>query len=896
MSEDVETYSTPPTSPADGRADGMAQLPSENVIRPSLSRKNSRLSLLSSLTSLHTNIVWHHDTVVEQQSPTGAKAVARRLSPVDNPTTPVRHDFFVAPPSIDSPGSISSSSLSCSSSSSLAMPIDHRNLSAKSPCFVHSHLDKGASLQDWLEVHAKDNEVPGSDVGVAKALQQYHRPPHHVELPCPDGGSHALSENDDSDTYGGSLTKQLAETAVGVREMSKQLGRARIRSNIQSVLIVTKARDNRLIKLTRELALYLMLKHRQGSRGLVVYVDHQLRNSRRFDAEGIQRDHPELFEPLPRRRSSSSNSLSSLSSSSTHQDDLNTHQEGQLRYWTSDMCSNSPHLFDFVITLGGDGTVLFTSWLFQRIVPPVLPFALGSLGFLTNFDFADYQTVVDSAIDSGIRVNLRMRFTCTVYRAVFDKGKCRKAVKKGETGEIMMKDVNKGGWEALEGGWSGGFTTSEGGKCSKDKEIMCFTTRPVETFEVLNDLVIDRGPSPYVSLLELFGDEHHMTTVQADGLCVATPTGSTAYSLSAGGSLVHPEIPAILISPICPHTLSFRPMLLPDSMELRICVPYNSRSTAWVSFDGRGRVELQQGDHIKITASKYPFPTVCADKQSTDWFHAISRTLKWNERERQKSFVVVEEAPSRKSSIGKTRSLERMKQEDMFDENLEDEEEDETTSDEEDDKFDIDDSSPEASTSGRTGTRIPNELNARDAAVGIAKAREETGSQTDEDLLSTPELAALALTQGRRLKFSRSAKSRSRSRSGLHSGVDTPGRFAGPAHRPPHINPHHIDHQFRTPSPAHSNSSDDSLSNMDVAQRGARDDIHSREQYSSGRSRIPKDREFDDNLQTPTMPDTHSGRRNSHRVDSRDYDQHHPRAFAVWGNDETDSNASDSDA
>jgi NAD+ kinase len=303
-----------------------------------------------------------------------------------------------------------------------------------------------------------------------------------------------------------------------------------------------------------------------------------------------------------------------------------------------------------------------------------------------------------------------------------------------------------------------------------------------------------------------------------------------------------------------------------------------------------------EGDHIKITASKYPFPTVCADKQSTDWFHAISRTLKWNERERQKSFVVVEEAPSRKSSMGKTRSFERMKQDDMFDENLEDEEEDETTSDEEDDKFDIDDSSPEASTSGRTGTRIPNELNARDAAVGIAKAREETGSQTDEDLLSTPELAALALTQGRRLKFSRSAKSRSRSRSGLRSGVDTPGRFAGPAHRPPHINPHHIDHQFRTPSPALSNSSDDSLSNMDVAQRGARDDIHSREQYSSGRSRIPKDREFDDNLQTPTMPDTHSGRRNSHRVDSRDYDQHHPRAFAVWGNDETDSNASDSDA
>lgn len=69
---------------------------------------------------------------------------------------------------------------------------------------------------------------------------------------------------------------------------------------------------------------------------------------------------------------------------------------------------------------------------------------------------------------------------------------------------------------------------------------------------------------------------------------------SRPFQLSAGGSLVHPEIPSILITPICPHTLSFRPMLLPDSMELRIAVPYNSRSTAWASFDGRGRVELKR--------------------------------------------------------------------------------------------------------------------------------------------------------------------------------------------------------------------------------------------------------------------------------------------------------------
>lgn len=116
---------------------------------------------------------------------------------------------------------------------------------------------------------------------------------------------------------------------------------------------------------------------------------------------------------------------------------------------------------------------------------------------------------MDSALDNGIRVNLRMRFTCTVYRAVApEPGKGRRAVKKADTGEILMRNLEKGGWEALEGGWSG---LDGKGRCGKDKEIMCFTTRPVECFEVLNDLVVDRGPSPYVSLLELFGEDTRRT-------------------------------------------------------------------------------------------------------------------------------------------------------------------------------------------------------------------------------------------------------------------------------------------------------------------------------------------------------------------------------------------------
>jgi len=247
-------------------------------------------------------------------------------------------------------------------------------------------------------------------------------------------------------------------------------------------------------------------------------------------------------------------------------------------------------------------------------------------------------------MEDGIRVNLRMRFTCTVYHRVANPDHLKvKAKRDGLTGEVMMQKLldGEGSWEALEKEKNDDYQTG-----GQDKVLPCFVTQAGETFEVLNDLVVDRGAGPYMSMLELFGDDEHLTTVQADGLVVSTPTGSTAYSVSAGGSLVHPDIPALLITPICPHTLSFRPMLLPDSMELRICVPHNSRSTAWASFDGRGRVELKQGDHIKVTPSKFPFPTVCMSSSSQDWFNSVSRCLRWNERERQKSFVVVEDYAS----------------------------------------------------------------------------------------------------------------------------------------------------------------------------------------------------------------------------------------------------------
>jgi NAD+ kinase len=144
--------------------------------------------------------------------------------------------------------------------------------------------------------------------------------------------------------------------------------------------------------------------------------------------------------------------------------------------------------------------------------------------------------------------------------------------------------------------------------------------RSSKNFLVLNEVVVDRGPSPYLSNVDLFIDGKHVTVVQGDGLIVSTPTGSTAYAVAAGASMIHPSVPAIMITPICPHSLSFRPIVVPAGVELKVimsesflfikikthCLGFffklqikispDSRNTAWVSFDGRNRQELHHGD------------------------------------------------------------------------------------------------------------------------------------------------------------------------------------------------------------------------------------------------------------------------------------------------------------
>merc|ERR1712241_314470 len=161
--------------------------------------------------------------------------------------------------------------------------------------------------------------------------------------------------------------------------------------------------------------------------------------------------------------------------------------------------------------------------------------------------------------------------------------------------------------------------------------------KPATNQLVLNEVVIDRGPSPYLSNIDLYLDGKLITSVQGDGLIVSTPTGSTAYAVAAGASMMHPSVPAIMVTPICPHSLSFRPIVVPAGVELKITVSPDSRNTAWVSFDGRRRQELEHGDSLHVTTSIYPVPSICSQDQISDWFASLADCLHWNERKKQRT-------------------------------------------------------------------------------------------------------------------------------------------------------------------------------------------------------------------------------------------------------------------
>ncbi|KAF8739277.1 hypothetical protein AX14_010251 [Amanita brunnescens Koide BX004] len=262
----------------------------------------------------------------------------------------------------------------------------------------------------------------------------------------------------------------------------------------------------------------------------------------------------------------------------------------------------STEKIDLVVTLGGDGTILHASSLFSAgAVPPVLSFSMGTLGFLLPFHIDDFAKALESVFNGKATILNRMRLACTF----FDKE--------------LAKIGNEG-----------------------------------DDWQVMNEVALHRGASPHLNTIDIFVDGQHLTEAVSDGLIVSTPTGSTAYSLSAGGPIVHPSLSALVLTPICPRSLSFRPLVFPSSSLITLRIGDRSRAPAGVSMDGRTSHVLNPGESVNVQAS--PFPVPCINRSSIadsepettegagpgkedDWVRDINNLLQYNATFRSKALL-----------------------------------------------------------------------------------------------------------------------------------------------------------------------------------------------------------------------------------------------------------------
>lgn len=251
---------------------------------------------------------------------------------------------------------------------------------------------------------------------------------------------------------------------------------------------------------------------------------------------------------------------------------------------------------DLIVTLGGDGTTLraVSAFLNSR-VPPVLSFALGTLGFLLPFDFAHHKRVFQSVYESCSKALHRTRLECHVVR----RADSEKRERLGKKPSIVRR-----------------------------YELQHYKQHHNATMlHAMNDVSLHRGSQPNLVLLDIYIDSEFLTTTTADGLVFASPTGSTAYSLSSGGSIVNPLVPCILLTPVCPRSLSFRPLILPTTSHIMVKLPVSNRnSLIKLNIDGIPQAELHPGDELHLVSEtgtiyipgKHQPPQTLAKKQGFD--------------------------------------------------------------------------------------------------------------------------------------------------------------------------------------------------------------------------------------------------------------------------------------
>jgi NAD kinase len=339
---------------------------------------------------------------------------------------------------------------------------------------------------------------------------------------------------------------------------------------------------------------------------------------------------------------------------------------------------------DLAITLGGDGTVLHLNDLFKsnsRSMPPILCFSLGTLGFLAPFPFSEYKTILAAML----RANSKYVYLCSRVRlqcAVFQRGEygprfCPPHIRSRRSKHHPHLDDddgdNNGNGDGDDDNNNNYYNPNQAIKLSLpvnaepparknnktpikrnynnnlSNSVLSRNFQRVEfndtdfvygrakspaqivQFNPLNEVVISRSLSSMASI-QVFVDGHYVTTVAADGIIISTPTGSSGYSMSAGGPMMSPSAETLVLTPICPHNLSFRPLVLSSTsfIRLRVSDDMDPTTPLVASFDGRNQVELYPGDSVQVRVSNIKVPTVVFGEFNSDWFEAIKYKLYWN--------------------------------------------------------------------------------------------------------------------------------------------------------------------------------------------------------------------------------------------------------------------------
>jgi NAD+ kinase len=225
---------------------------------------------------------------------------------------------------------------------------------------------------------------------------------------------------------------------------------------------------------------------------------------------------------------------------------------------------------DLLLVLGGDGTILAASREAAHHDIPILPINMGSLGFLTSFTVDELYPALESTLAGQAKIEERVLL----------------AVERTHDGELLTQQ------------------------------------------RVLNDAVVHKGTLARMIEVELHINGAFVCRYRADGLIVASPTGSTAYSLSAGGPIVQPGVEAILVTPICPHTLSDRPVVIQDNSAIELYLSQSSDSV-FLTLDGQTGVPMQIGDRVKIVRAKERLKLIQPPNKT--YFEILRNKLKWGE-------------------------------------------------------------------------------------------------------------------------------------------------------------------------------------------------------------------------------------------------------------------------